>query len=454
MGLVRRATAFNLVLLVALVATLTVAAPSTATADGVRASAAVGIGTACPAGLGPVPPFPDRPFGEAGVAIDCIADPGYGITLGDAQGRYNPSNAVARDQMASFLVRLAGKSGIPVPGGAPDAFGDDTGNTHELSINLLAALGIASGTGPDTYSPQRTVRRDQMATFLVKLMELAAGAPLAVGDVSFPDLDPTSPHTTNILKLASAGVVQGRDGLYRPADAVTRQAMALFIARVLELHVLGGRTQAAPPSTSFSFAFTGGNGQPTRFNPCAPVPFVVNPDGAPPGGVDDVHAAIARLSDALGVTFAFEGTTDERPSPGRVPTQSRYGDRWAPIVIGWVGVEEQPQLVGSTAGIGEAFFVSMDGQSWVSVTGQVFLDRDEVTSWPAGFGNGQTHGELVLHELGHVVGLNHVDDEDQRMNPYMTPGLGELGRGDRAGLWRLGASQGCLEVPAPFLPNL
>src|SRR5687767_8281910 len=111
-GLVRRATAFNLVLLVALIATLTVAMPSNATADGVQASAAVPIGTACPAGLGPVPPFPDRPFGESGVAVDCIADPGYAITLGDAQGRYNPSNLVGRDQMASFLVRLAGKSGV------------------------------------------------------------------------------------------------------------------------------------------------------------------------------------------------------------------------------------------------------------------------------------------------------------------------------------------------------
>ena len=453
MRLARRATTVNLVLLVALVATLTFATPTVASGT-VRASAAVGIGTACPAGLGPVPPFPDRPFGEAGVAVDCIADAGYGITLGDAQGRYNPGNNVQRDQMASFLVRLAGKSGITVPSSAPNAFDDDTGDTHEGNIDRLSALGIASGTGPRQYSPDRIVRRDQMATFLVKLMELGAGAALPTGGASFPDLDPTSPHTTNILKLADAGIVQGRDGLYRPADAVSRQSMALFIARVLELQVQAGRTAAAAPSSSYAFAFVGPDGNPTRFNPCAVVPYVVNPDGAPPGGIDDLHGAFARISDALGISFVYEGTTDERPSMARPPVQSRYGDRWAPILVGWVGPEENAQLVGPTAGIGEAFFVSTNGQSWVSVTGQVFLDRDELQAWPTGFGAGQTHGELVLHELGHVVGLNHVNDVDQRMHPVMTPGIGELGRGDRGGLWRLGAAQGCLTVPAPFLPNL
>ena len=43
-----------------------------------------------------------------------------------------------------------------------------------------------------------------------------------------------------------------------------------------------------------------------------PVRYVVNPGGAPDGGVQDVHAAFARASEASGLVFEFEGLTDEQ----------------------------------------------------------------------------------------------------------------------------------------------
>ena len=48
----------------------------------------------------------------------------------------------------------------------------------------------------------------------------------------------------------------------------------------------------------------------------------------------------------------------------------------------------------------------------------------------------------MLHEIGHVLGLDHVDDPTQIMNP--TAGVTELGDGDRAGLAAVGASD-CAE---------
>jgi len=45
--------------------------------------------------------------------------------------------------------------------------------------------------------------------------------------------------------------------------------------------------------------------------------------------------------------------------------------------------------------------------------------------------------KLVLeHELGHVLGLDHVDDEHQLMHPTASKARG-LGEGDVAGLQRL-----------------
>src|SRR5688572_4472064 len=45
-------------------------------------------------------PFRDRPGGEVGVAIDCVAH--YRITTGVTATLYDPVGAVRRDQMASF----------------------------------------------------------------------------------------------------------------------------------------------------------------------------------------------------------------------------------------------------------------------------------------------------------------------------------------------------------------
>ena len=78
------------------------------------------------------------------------------------------------------------------------------------------------------------------------------------------------------------------------------------------------------------------------------------------------------------------------------------------------------------------------------VTGSVVLDRDFFAD-PAD----QSYlNEAVLHEFGHVMGLDHVSDGAQIMWSGGLHGSG-LGSGDRAGLARLG--RGALH-PRPLTP--
>lgn len=84
-----------------------------------------------------------------------------GVTNGCASARYCPATNVSREQMASFLARALG-----LPHTGSDYFSDDENSVHEADINRLAAAGVTTGCGGGRYCPSAAVTREQMATFL------------------------------------------------------------------------------------------------------------------------------------------------------------------------------------------------------------------------------------------------------------------------------------------------
>ena len=96
------------------------------------------------------------------------------VTRGCRTGplRYCPDKAVSRAQMATFLVRAFDLEAAPSAG-----FADTVGNKHAASIDALAAAGVTAGcrTDPLRYCPEKAVSRAQMATFLVRALDLVPG---------------------------------------------------------------------------------------------------------------------------------------------------------------------------------------------------------------------------------------------------------------------------------------
>ena len=147
-----------------------------------------------------------------------------GITKGCGPGKYCPNANVRRDEMASFLARA-----LDLSGAAPNAFTDDEGNTHELKINLIAREGITTGCAPSKYCPADSVRRDQMASFLARALDLSGTAPDAFTD------DEGNTHEQKINLVAQAGLTTGcTPTTYCPTSNVTRGQMAAFLRRAFE----------------------------------------------------------------------------------------------------------------------------------------------------------------------------------------------------------------------------
>jgi hypothetical protein len=209
-------------------------------------------------------------------------------------------------------------------------------------------------------------------------------------------------------------------------------------------------TGPAPAAAGWGASWLDDRGRIGRWDPCAPVRYVVNPAWAPPQGRADLVEALTRLSAATGLGFVDDGDTDERPSRARAAYQpERYGDRWAPLLVAWATPSSTDVGIGGgTKGV--ALTVAVPGEAGPSIlTGQVVLDAEQRLA--AGFGPGSTEGEVLLHELAHAVGLGHVDDPTQVMYYRTTNNESEFGAGDRAGLRALGAASGCHPAPSPGL---
>ncbi len=210
-------------------------------------------------------------------------------------------------------------------------------------------------------------------------------------------------------------------------------------------------TPPPSPGPGGSFAFVqmrpDAPDKPVTYDPCRTIRYVVNDADAPAGADTMLAQAIAATSAATGLVFEDAGPTDEAPDVKRDAYQpDRYGDQWAPVVIGWTTPDQLPSLDGAVAGQGgsawlEVDDVEVDGRRTSTstyVTGVIALDGPQIEmilrESPQGMAAAQA---VVQHELGHLVGLQHVDDPTELMNPEST-GVTDFAAGDLLGLNELG----------------
>ena len=189
------------------------------------------------------------------------------------------------------------------------------------------------------------------------------------------------------------------------------------------------------------FIATHPDGSPVLPDPCSPMHWTMNPQGMPKGGEELVREAVRQVSAATGLAFVEDAPTTEPIVTERESVQlDRYGDRWAPLLVAVTDDATMAALGGDVAAVAQPTTIEPSGPGSARVvSGQIAIDADFVADSvrnPAGQAGFRM---VILHELGHVVGLDHVDDPTQVMHgrtSYLY-----LGSGDKQGLARAGTGR-------------
>lgn len=148
-----------------------------------------------------------------------------GITSGTSRYTFSPDAPCTRAQVVTFLWRAAG---CPQPTSKSNPFTDVRADDYFYTAVLWAVEnGITNGTSAKTFSPDATVTRAQVVTFLWR----ANGQP-AAGNSGFADVSADKYYATAVAWAVFQRITTGTGfGVFSPDAACTRAQIVTFLYR-------------------------------------------------------------------------------------------------------------------------------------------------------------------------------------------------------------------------------
>lgn len=195
------------------------------------------------------PGFTDVPLQHA-YHDDIMRIARLGLVGGFSDATFRPEGPVSRWQFAKMAVGLHNylfpTKQIPVVDVTQAPFADVSLRAGYLGdesdwVAAAKAAGLVRGLTADAFGPYASVRRDQMATMVVRTMGWAdEAAALPPGTLGFSDVEPSSPHSAPATYLKSLGILRGYvaptgTGMeLRAGEPTKRMHVAVILGRVLD----------------------------------------------------------------------------------------------------------------------------------------------------------------------------------------------------------------------------
>ncbi len=147
------------------------------------------------------------------------------ITSGTSRRTFSPDAACTRAQVVTFLWRAVG---CPQPSSGANPFTDvHAGDYFYEAVLWAVENGITTGTSASTFSPNATVTRAQVVTFLWR----ANGQPTA-GNSGFADVSADKYYDTAVAWAVSQRITTGTGAnTFSPDAACTRAQIVTFLYR-------------------------------------------------------------------------------------------------------------------------------------------------------------------------------------------------------------------------------
>jgi len=169
------------------------------------------------------------------LGVDAVTDvalsagpPGAVVVFSTAAGEIQLSGSALRSALGLRSASVNAVNGVAA-GPAP-VFSDISGSVHQAAIEAIYDAGITVGCTASSFCVNDDVLRGQMASFIARAMDL----PAPTGDHATDDAN--SVHHDNINRIYDAGIpVSCGDRLYCPGEEITREHMAVFLYRALDL---------------------------------------------------------------------------------------------------------------------------------------------------------------------------------------------------------------------------
>ncbi|WP_435169434.1 S-layer homology domain-containing protein [Paenibacillus glycanilyticus] len=175
------------------------------------------------------------------------------IVYEPATGQFRTVPALFASQGGNTVVSVLSTTNSLYAVAVTDAsFKDIAAHWAKDDILLLANKRIVNGVSTDLFAPNRNITRAEFAALVVKALGLAAGSETSVP--SFTDVASSAWYASYVKTAVQYGIVKGMsDGTFRPNQEITRQEMAVMLARALVLVTKRGSApiQAEAPEAAF-----------------------------------------------------------------------------------------------------------------------------------------------------------------------------------------------------------